>query len=339
MPNNFKYIVFIGLLIGVAVSCQKDQTEVYFYEVPSYFPQMHIPEDNAPTDIRVELGRHLFFDKGLSRDNTISCGTCHLPEKAFTDQLVKSKGIENRVTKRNSPTLLNVAYNSRFMFDGGAPTLELQVLAPIDEHTEFDFDIVLIAERLSANQQYQEWSREAYDRDLDPYVIMRSIAAFERSLLSFQSPFDQYYYQGDENAISESAKNGWELFKTREIGCINCHAPPLFTNSNFYHIGLEDLGDEGRRRVTGMEEDRGKFKTPTLRNLSYTFPYMHDGRFETLEEVVEHFNSGGVEHPNKDTRIVPLELSEEEKNDIIAFLNSLNDDSFKYKEEYQNPQK
>lgn len=339
MSKNKLYIVLILGVIITIHSCQKDTADQYEYKVPQFFPEMLVPDDNAPTATRIELGRHLFYEKDLSRDGTISCGSCHKPEMAFADQMTKSFGIENRIGKRNSPTLMNIAYNTSFFFDGGVPTLELQVLAPIEEHSEMDFDIVSVAERLSTNEQYQNWSRKAYDRNIDPFVIMRSIAAFERSLLSFESPFDKYYYQGEENAISESAKKGWALFKTREIGCISCHKPPLFTNHGFYHVGLSDNGDEGRRRVTGLEDDRGKFKTPTLRNLEYTFPYMHDGRFETLEEVVEHFNYGGVEHSNKDSRIKALNLTEEEIKDIVSFLNSLNDPSVLTKEAFQNPNK
>jgi cytochrome c peroxidase len=213
--------------------------------------------------------------------------------------------------------------------DGGVQTLELQAQSPIFTHEEMDFTIAEFLERIEGDEEYERMFREAYDREPDAFGISRSIAAFERTFISANSRFDQYEYQNDVDALSESEKRGRDIFFSTETACTECHVPPLFTNFEFENIGLyANYVDTGRARITELAEDIGKFKVPNLRNVEMTAPYMHNGSINTLEEVVEHFNSGGVGHPNQSQLIKPLGLSEQDKADLVAFLRSLTDQQF-----------
>ena len=294
---------------------------------PKPFDQMQFSEGNEPNDLRIKLGRMLFYDPILSRDSTVSCASCHIQSMAFTDGKKVGEGIEGRKVLRNSPTLGNVSYHSRIMRDGGVPTLEMQVLVPVQEHSEFDFNMVLLAERLANHKVYSKMALKAYNRPMDPYVITRAIAVFERTMVSNQSPFDEYFYQNITTALSAEQLEGYALFK--KLGCENCHSGPDFTNYNYYNIGLyEYYPDSGRTRITNDTNDRGKIKTPTLRNVALTAPYMHDGSIQTVEEVISHFASGGKSHSQKSDLIVDFEISEKEKAEILSFLSSLTDKTF-----------
>ena len=220
---------------------------------------------------------------------------------------------------RNAPTLANIAWHKAFNRDGGVPTLEMQVLAPIQEHSELANNIVTLAAQLSADSAYAQQSRLAYGRNIDPFVITRAIANFERTLISANSAYDQ-------NQLSEAAQRGKELFVSPNTGCAQCHSGPDFTDYNYYNIGLSvNYEDVGRYRISKDSADIGKFKTPSLRNVLLTAPYMHDGSINTLSEVIEHYNAGGVNHPSKDKQVRPLGLTSAEKQDLIVFLNSLTD--------------
>ncbi|MFN0013813.1 MAG: cytochrome-c peroxidase, partial [Saprospiraceae bacterium] len=287
------------------------------------------PPDNALTRSRVALGKRLFFDPALSRDSTVACATCHHPHLAFADSLSTSPGIEGRAGARNSPTLANVGYQHNLLREGGVPTLEMQVLVPIQEHNEFDFNILEIAERLGRMPDYVTMARQAYGREPDAFVITRAIAAFERTLLSGNSPFDQWFFQKKTTALSAAAKRGYDLFQSEKTGCGKCHAGFLFTNEQFANNGLyETYSDPGRLLLTGLESDRAVFKIPTLRNVAVTAPYMHDGSLHTLEGVLDHYQSGGKNHPNKSPLIRQLALTSAERTDLLAFLNSLTDEDF-----------
>lgn len=258
----------------------------------------------------------------MSVDNSISCASCHLPSLAFSDDKAFTAGVENRPGVRNVPTLANVAYHPYFTREGGVPTLEMQILVPIQEHNEFDFNIVLLAERLAADPTYVEMSQSAYEREPDPFAITRSLATFERSLLSGGSRYDS-------NSLSEKEEVGKELFFNEKTNCSQCHSGFNFTNYAFGNNGLyENYPDIGRFRFTNDSTDLALFKIPTLRNIEMTSPYMHDGSIATIEEVVEHYNSGGKEHQNQSEFIKPLSLSESEKENLVAFLKSLTDQSF-----------
>ncbi len=318
------------LLIMALNSCTKDDSPVAaYYEangllIPAGFPIPAIPEGNEITRERVELGRRLFFDKALSRDFSTSCASCHLPTHAFSDTVAISPGVEGRLGFRNSPPLLNVAYFSSFMEEGGVASLEQQVLAPIQDHNEFDFNILLIADRMKQDSSYVNSSLAAYDREPDPYVITRAIACYERTLIGGQSDYDRYTSQQQLSAMSDAAIRGMELFNSRELACSNCHSGFLFTDESFRNTGLyEAYADSGRARLTYLPSDRGLFKVPSLRNVTLTAPYMHNGGFPSLESVIDHYASGGFEHENKDPLIQGFSLSESQKQDLLAFLAAL----------------
>lgn len=298
-------------------------------EIPKGFPEVDAPEGNEFTQARWDLGKKLFFDPILSADSSISCASCHHPQLAFSDNLPFSLGVEGAIGTRNSPTLANVAYHPYFTREGGVPTLEMQTLVPIQEHNEFNFNILLIAERLKQNAEYVVMSKEAYDREPDAFVITRSLACFERSLLSGYSSYDQYVNYGKTDALSEAAINGMNLFFGERTHCSSCHSGFNFTNYAFENNGLyENYTDEGRFRLTSKEADRALFKVASLRNIELTAPYMHDGSMNTLEEVIAHYQSGGKNHPHKSDLLKPLNLTETEQQELIAFLKSLTDEEF-----------
>lgn len=325
MKQNNIFILFFIIFFAIS-SCHKQTDDIvyddsYFLSIPTWAPYPEIPMNNQLTKSRVELGRKLFNDVKLSVDSSLSCASCHLSNVAFTDNLDKSTGVFGRQTLRNSPTLLNVAYANLLFADGGVSSLETQVLAPIEEFTEMDFHIIKVKQRLKFDQEYNRLSKLAYDRDtIDEYVIARAIAAFERTLYSFNSAFDQYYYGNIDDAISEQAKRGWELFSSDSLNCTSCHVPPLFTDFKFYNIGLNDVNDPGRYRITGHEEDRNKFKTPTLRNIALTSPYFHHGEVDDLNSVLTFFLTKSTLEEFKNGK---LHLTENEKEDIVAFLITL----------------
>ncbi|MBL7806067.1 MAG: c-type cytochrome [Saprospiraceae bacterium] len=328
------YFLALGLAI-ILVACRKESPEVPSEQpepllvVPPGFPDPVFPDGNELTPARWVLGKKLFYDPVMSNDSTISCASCHHAAKAFSDTLAFSPGVAGRPGTRNAPTLANIGYHPYFTREGGVPTLEMQILVPIQEHNEFDFNILLIVERLLRDTSYVRMSREAYGRDPDAFVITRSIACFERTLVSGNSRYDRHFFQGESGALTAAEKRGMELFFSEKTDCSRCHGGFNFTNYAFENNGLyTDYTDPGRFRLTELESDRARFKVPTLRNAALTAPYMHDGSLPTLEAVIEHYDSGGRAHPNKSALIRPLALSAAEKADLVAFLNSLTDEAF-----------
>ncbi len=319
----------VFLLFFLIFSCQKDETNLNpYFDLPTGFPIPSFPTDNEFNESRFLLGRKLFYDPILSRDSTISCSSCHKPEFAFTDRKKVSEGIMDRIGVRNAPSLGNVVYHPYLLREGGVPTLEMQVGVPIQEHNEFDDNILLIAEKLNRQAVYKEMSLQAYDRIPDPFVITRSIATFERALLSGNAPYDKFI-NGDLNALSRSAQNGLKLFNSPDLKCNQCHSGFNFTNYAFQNNGLyENDPDMGRMRLTNKEEDRSLFKVPSLRNVEVTFPYMHDGSINTIEEIIEHYASGGKANPHKSLLITGFTIDDQQKNDLINFLKSLTDTHF-----------
>lgn len=316
--------IFFSIIILGTLAFTKD----YFLQIPEGFPQPYIPEYNQLTAARVELGKKLFFDTVLSRDSSISCASCHKPEFAFTDREQKGIGIKGQVVSRNTPTLTNVGYNKILLLDGVNPGLESQATVPFQETKEFDLHILLAGDRLAANPEYVALSQKAYGQDPNPFVLTSAIAAFQRTLISGNSRFDQYHYQDRKDALNGSEKRGMDLF-FNQLHCAECHSGFNFTEQGLTNNGLyETYQDTGRMRLTHLESDRAIFKVPTLRNIGVTYPYMHDGSLETLEDVVEHYMSGGKDNPNKSEHIKPFHLSKTEKTDLIAFLHSLTDSSF-----------
>ena len=288
---------------------------------------MAIPSENHFSQVRVELGRQLFFEKALSIDSSLSCASCHQTELYLTDGLTRSKGFEGQEVDRNSPSLFNVAWHPGFLREGGVPTLEMQVLVPVQEHREFNFNMVLLAERLRKDTAYTRMAREAYDRELDPFVIVRAISAFERTFISGNSPYDQFFFQG-KKSLSKQALRGYALFHSDKLNCGKCHSGFNFSNYKALCNGLyEEYPDVGKFRLTEIETDRGCFKVPSLRNVEKTSPYMHDGSLTDLNQVIDHYAAGGKGHPNQSALIKGFEISEKEREALLAFLESLTDAS------------
>ena len=326
---------FIPILATALLACGKEEDAVpevtdepFIMTMPSGAPPLPVPEANQLTKARVELGKALFFDEGMSLGRGISCASCHFANRAFSDTVSLSVGADGLMGLRNAPSLANVAYHPAYFRDGGIPTLEQQVLAPIQDEAEMASNIVDVAELFRGNDRYAALSRLAYGRELDPFVITRAIACYERTLVSGWSRYDRFHYEGDEDALTEPERRGYELFIGPTTDCAGCHSGFDLSDHSFRNIGtsLDHTVDPGRERITLDPADRGKFKVPTLRNVAITGPYMHDGSIATVEGVMEHFVNGGVDDPNKDPLVHPLALSVQDKSDIVAFLYSLTDD-------------
>ena len=338
--NLQKHIFFIlgSVFLLLASGCQTDEPVPYQQNIPNWFPEMEIPAENQLTQARINLGRKLFYEPLLSSDSSVSCSTCHQQEKAFTEDVPISLGVNQAIGLRNAPTLANIGFAPYFFHDGGVETLELQSQQPIFSLEEMNFTIAGFLDRIENDDEYKQMFLKAYNREPDAFGISRAIASFERTFISGNSRYDQYEYQGVSNALSEQEIRGKDLFFSEQAKCSNCHKPPLFTNYEFENIGLYlNYADSGRARISHLSADNGKFKVPTLRNIELTAPYMHNGSMQTLEEVVEHFISGGVGHPNKSEEIEPLYLNEQEKDDLVAFLKSLTDQSFVFNSDFGNP--
>jgi cytochrome c peroxidase len=280
-----------------------------------------------------ELGKRLFFEKKLSRDNSISCASCHIPEYAFSDTLDFSIGVGGRKGKRNTPSAMNMASREIFFFDGRAATLEIQATFPIQDHNEMDINIDKAVSKIAQDKFYQKAFKKIYKKSPNKTNILSAIADYERSLES-SSPFDDYM-NGDKNAISESAKRGHKIFMNPKNKCFDCHFTPDFTGDEFRNIGLfngKDLNDSGRYLITKNKNDIGKFKVPGLRNIAVTGPYMHNGMFKTLQEVIAYYNNPIAKIPNAintDTLLhKPLLMSDNEMIDLEEFLKTLTDPAF-----------
>lgn len=326
---NILLILICCFLNGCGDAIYSDLEEKKIFKNPSGFPSIVFPEGNEYSQSRWELGKRLFYDSILSVNNTISCSSCHKSENAFSDTVPFSKGDGNLFGRGNAPTLANIGYNPYFTRAGGVPTLEMQILVPIQEHDEFNTNILDIVEKLKQDSSYTKLARKAYKRELDPFVITRAIANFERSFISGNSDYDKFHFQNKKKLMSESQQRGEILFESERTSCTQCHSGFNFTNYAFENNGLYlNYKDIGRKRLTKNEFDLAKFKVPTLRNIELTGPYMHDGSIKTLADVINHYNSGGQIHKNKSSFIKPLGLNEIEKQDLEAFLKSLTDKKF-----------
>ena len=323
-------IGWIPLIAMVCMSCSKDlaisEVDVPWRQAPEHWPEMPQPEDNELNIARWELGKRMFFDTQFSSDGSVSCASCHLPSLAFGSSAATSTGAANAPGTRNVPALSNVGYLPYFLREGGVPTLEMQVLVPIQEENEFHNNIVVIADSLANDESYVDASMNAYGEGPSPYVVTRALAAFQRGIVDGNSPYDQWV-SGDSEAMTDSEISGLEVFS--EIGCDRCHSGFLFTDNRIANNGLyETYDDPGLARLTGRTEDIGKFKVPSLRNVGMTAPYMFDGSLATLDDVLAHYESGGSSHPNKAPEIEPITLTDAQKDDLKAFLNALTDNSF-----------
>jgi len=275
-----------------------------------------IPEDNPLTPAKIALGRKLFFDRRLSRDQSLSCSTCHQPRRSFTDGRPVAVGIEGRTGARNVPTLINRVYGKSHFLDGRAESLERQAIEPIQNPKEMDMTLEEVVARLRRDRRTSNITSEE---------LARALASYVRTILSGNAPIDRYM-NGEREALSEEARRGLNLFRGK-ANCTACHVGPNFSDEGFHNSGVAwrdgQWLDPGRFVVTGKEADRGAFKTPTLREIARTAPYMHNGSLATLEEVIEFYNRGGNRNPYLDPELRPLNLSAEEKAALLAFLQSL----------------
>ena len=285
-----------------------------------------VPEDNPLTPEKVALGRRLFFDPILSRDHTLACASCHDPRRAFVDGLPIAEGVRGRRGTRNAPVLVNRAYGKTQFWDGRAKSLEEQALQPIQNPKEFDMSLEEVIARLENHSDYPALFQAAFRRDVNAEDLGRALASYVRTILSGDAPIDRYM-NGEPEALSEQVRQGLRLFRGK-ANCTACHLSPNFTDEQFHNTGVAwrdgKLLDPGRFVVTGKEEDRGAFKTPTLRNIARTAPYMHDGSLATLEEVIEFYDQGGNANPYLDPELRPLHLTAEKKQALLAFLTALN---------------
>lgn len=341
-----KFLVLTPLVIAFTVSCSRPPAEktadvparpigaTVAIKAPLGLPEVPIPSGNPPTAETIALGRKLFHDKRLSGDNTIACASCHNPALGFTDQHAVSTGMGGKTGTRNAPTVLNAAYYPVQFWDGRAPSLELQAAGPIANPVEMNQPHEASVAKLAADTQYQGEFEKAFGPGpvtLDK--VEKAIASFERTMLSANSPFDRYQYGGDKKALSPAAIRGLAIFKDSKRGnCATCHTIDqnfaLFSDGKFHNLGVGvdangDLKDLGRYNETKVEADKGAFRTPTLRNIALTAPYMHDGSEKTLRQVVDFYVGGGTSNPHLDKEIKELKLSGQERADLVAFLESL----------------
>jgi cytochrome c peroxidase len=284
------------------------------------------PKDNAPTPERIRLGKALFFDPRLSGSNAISCATCHNPSFSWGDGLPKGVGHGSKPLDRRTPTILNTAFAELLFWDGRAESLEEQALGPIESPGEMNLSHEQMIQKLSAIPAYRPLFEAAYPGEgMTPKTVGKAIAAFERTVISGIAPFDEWI-EGRENAISESAKRGFDLFNTK-ANCASCHSGWNFTDHGFHDIGINGQ-DRGRGKIlTDIDSVQFAFKTPTLRNVDHRAPYMHDGSEPTLDQVVNLYNQGGkVKRPSLSDSVRPLNLTPAEIDDLCNFMRTLTSD-------------
>lgn len=290
-------------------------------DVPLGLKPLPVPDANPQTPEKIALGKQLYFDKRLSSDNTISCASCHDPAKGYSNDAQFATGVGGKLGGRNSPTVLNAAYHRTQFWDGRAGSLEEQALGPIQNPIEMAETLDNVVRKLNGIAGYKQQFQQIFGTDVTPDGIAKAIAAYERTILSGNAPFDKFK-AGDAAALSESAERGRQLFFGK-ANCSACHAGHNFTDNAFHNIGIgmdAKEPDQGRAAISGLGGDTGAFKTPGLRDIARSAPYMHDGSLKTLEEVVEHYTKGGIPNPYLDEELFPLNLTEEEKQDLVVFL-------------------
>lgn len=356
-----KYLFIIGALLFI--SCDKKKTidtpagtTPHELEYPVYFGKNFIiPEDNPLTEEGIALGRFLFYDKILSKDQTVSCASCHKQEFAFSDNKVLSEGVNGAKTRRHSMTIVNSLWQDVFFWDGRSNSLENQALEPIKNPDEMNLPIDEAIKRLNESSFYKEKFLSAFATETITSIhLAQAIAQFERTLISGNSKYDQY--KRDEYTLTASEERGMNLFFThpepsinlRGGNCGDCHSGFLTSDRLLHNNGLDASFDEdlGQEEISNFTSDRGKFKTPTMRNIANSAPYMHDGRFSTLEDVLDHYNEHIQQSSTLDVLIKlgsnqtdasSLGLTTQEKEDIIAFMHTLTDDEFLTNKKFSNP--
>jgi len=352
--KNIAYILGLGVLL---VMCEPDPQEPtpddptpneptpYAFNLPAYFPQLQQPDSNIATEEGVALGRELFYEKKLSGDNTLSCGGCHFAESGFADPRQFSPGIDGTVGDRNSMAIINLAFQDKLFWDGRDNSLEEQALEPVTNPIEMHEEWPDAIAKIANDPKYPPMFEAAFgDDEVTVARVAKAIAQFERTVISSNSKYDRFIR--GEVSFTPSELRGLDLFNTEVGDCFHCHGDFAtgfqFTDGLFHNNGLDStFTDMGLYNVTGNPNDMAKFKTPTLRNIEYTAPYMHDGRFQTLEEVIEHYNMGG----HISATIDPLmkaagsgrNWTEQQKQDLLNFLLTLSDPDFISNPDFQDP--
>jgi cytochrome c peroxidase len=312
------------LLVAVSFLASCRETTKRSPSLPRPLARVSHPPGNPPTRAKIALGRALFFDPRLSRDDTVACATCHDPAARFSDGKALAVGINGATGTRSTPSLVNVGYTRPFFWDGRVETLEEQALIPIQHPREMGSDLGVLEAKIDSIEAYRRQFAAVFGGEVTAQRIALSIAAFERTIIVRNTPFDRYL-EGDDDALSAVAKRGMELF-LGQARCSKCHEGARLTDREFHNVGaiaIDRPADPGRRAVTGRRVDEGAFKTPALRDVALTAPYMHNGMFATLEEVVEHYNFGGVtdlENEFRDSLLEVLYMSEDQVEDLVTFL-------------------
>ena len=284
----------------------------------------YIPPDNPLTAEKISLCKQLYFDKRLSADGTVACATCHATDKGFSDSRPTSTGIKGQVGGRNAPVTINRLFSQDQFWDGRSPSLEDQALGPVQNPIEMGHTLQGMVATLDKLKGYREQFKKVFGTGVTKEGVGQAIASFERTLLCGNSAFDKFE-AGNQKALTLSAQRGLTLFREK-LNCISCHTGFNFTDEGYHNIGVGiDKADPdlGRFKVTKKESDKGAFKTPTLRNVAASAPYLHDGSAKTLEEVIELYNKGGIKNPNLSNEIRQLKLTVQQKGDLAAFMTSL----------------
>ena len=338
--NRLNSILLLTFLVCLSVQvCVKNDNNPTIISIPNNWPKPFYDFEKNPLNHGIiALGRKLFYDPILSLDNTISCASCHLSFTAFTHvDHALSHGIGDSIGTRNSPVLINLAWSKHFMWDGAVNHIDVQAIAPITHPAEMVEDLENVIRKLNKDKLYPKLFKEAFGSEtISSKHLLKSLAQFQLTLISADSKYDKV--KRKEEHYSKQEKLGYKLFQKN---CASCHIEPLFTSGNFENNGLPVdpyLKDEGRSKITLVESDKYKFKVPTLRNIEFSFPYMHDGRFKSLREVLDHY----TDHFQETQNISPLvqkgiTLSSNDKSDLIAFLLTLSDKKFLFNPDFQFP--
>lgn len=333
MKSKLLIYSILGIFISIIYAFREIKTTPMSFVIPQGWPKPAYDFSKNPlTKEGFELGRQLFYDPILSRDNTISCASCHLQATGFTHvDHELSHGIDGRIGTRNSMTIMNLAWSKNFMWDGSVNHLDMQPLAPLSNFVEMDENLDNVLKKLNNSDKYKILFYKTFNDSLA--TGQRMLLAFSQFIVqlnSYNSKYDKYVRNEAGGAFTEQEKNGLQLFRTH---CASCHTEPLFTNQDFEKNGLSKdttLNDLGRMSLTRKREDSLKFKVPTLRNVQFSFPYMHDGRFKKLREVVNHYTAS-------DKLAKPIALNSNEKTDIVAFLLTLTDTAFLFDKRFGFP--
>jgi cytochrome c peroxidase len=326
--NGLKFLLLLIVILSILAFSESYYTPIYL-ETPKGWPKPQYDFSKNPlTEEGFELGKILFYDPILSRDNTISCSSCHLQQTGFTHvDHELSHGIEGKIGTRNSLTLQNLAWTKNFMWDGGVNHLDVQAIGPITSADEMDESLQNVVAKLQKSDKYPALFEKAFKtKKITGQLTLKAISQFVVSLTSSNSKYDKVARKEEQFTAME--QKGYNLFKTN---CASCHKEPLFTSDNFENNGLDvdnTLNDIGRMKITKNPRDSLKFKVPTLRNVQFTFPYMHDGRFKTLNEVIKHYNSLKKKSNLSKELSNSMRLSDDERTELVAFLKTLTDKEF-----------